>query len=214
MTISTIQGRPQRGVTLIEAVLFIVIALALTAGGIVLFQQASTSARVRDAVQSVIGLQSGVRALHLHEAEFGPGDLLPGILVSASFPQRLSIGEDGTLANEFGGAVAVTGFGRDAFAIRYGNVPADACTRMIGFAATGDGVAGTGIFKVGLEGTEGLIERSWAEGGIGPVTAAEMCGQAGDGATVTYFFSSLAEDPFTGAPETPPPPPPPPPLPM
>lgn len=208
MFISTSQGRPQRGVTLIEAVLFIVIALALTVGGIVLFQQSSTSARVRDAVQSVIGLQSGVRALHLHEAEFAPGDLLPGVIASASFPLRLTGPTAGALVNEFGGSVEVTGFGRDAFTVSYGNVPAEACSRMIGFAATGDGVAGTGIFKIGLLGAGGSEERSWADGGIGPVTAAELCAAAGDGATVTYYFSSLIEDPFAAPPVTPSPPPP------
>ena len=50
MTIYTKHGA-RRGVTLIEAVLFISIALGLIVGGLVFFQQASLAARTNDAVR-------------------------------------------------------------------------------------------------------------------------------------------------------------------
>ena len=48
----------KRGVTLIEAVLFISIALGLIVGGIVFFQQASLAQRTNDAVRTVSGVAS------------------------------------------------------------------------------------------------------------------------------------------------------------
>jgi len=54
----------RRGVTLIEAVLFISIALGLIVGGLVFFQQASLAQRTADAVRNISALASETRALY------------------------------------------------------------------------------------------------------------------------------------------------------
>ena len=54
----------RRGVTLIEAVLYISIALALIVGGIGFFQQASVAQRANNAVRNISALASEVRALY------------------------------------------------------------------------------------------------------------------------------------------------------
>jgi len=58
-------GRPprRRGVTLIEAVLFISVALGLIVGGLVFYQQASLSARVNQQVRVLSGIVAETRAL-------------------------------------------------------------------------------------------------------------------------------------------------------
>ena len=69
MTIYTKHGA-RRGVTLIEAVLFISIALGLIVGGLVFFQQASLAARTNDAVRSLSGIASETRAAYRTQATF------------------------------------------------------------------------------------------------------------------------------------------------
>jgi uncharacterized protein HemX len=60
----------KRGVTLIEAVLFISIALGLIVGGIVFFQQASLAQRVQGAVRTISSIASETRALFQAQQNF------------------------------------------------------------------------------------------------------------------------------------------------
>ena len=60
----------RRGVTLIEAVLFISIALGLIVGGLVFFQQASLSSRVNQQVRSLSAMLSETRAIYQSQPEF------------------------------------------------------------------------------------------------------------------------------------------------
>jgi type II secretory pathway pseudopilin PulG len=55
--------RPRRAVTLIEAVLFIAIALGLIVGGLVFFQQASLSQRTQEAARLLNAIIAEMRAL-------------------------------------------------------------------------------------------------------------------------------------------------------
>ena len=80
MTIYTKHGA-RRGVTLIEAVLFISIALGLIVGGLVFFQQAQLAARTNDAVRSISGFASEVRAAYRTQDNFTA--LTEGVLISS-----------------------------------------------------------------------------------------------------------------------------------
>ena len=81
-----------RGVTLIESVLFIVIALAVFVGGLVFFQQASESTRVNDAVRSIVSLQSSIRQSFQSEAGFGAD----GVDLDTHVGARVGRGDVGT----------------------------------------------------------------------------------------------------------------------
>ena len=168
----------KRGMTLIEAVLYIVIALAVMIGGIIFFQQASLSARINDSVRTVVSLQSEVRGLHQSAANFGTADITPALIASGAVPAKLVNGT--TLNNEFGGTITVTGAG-STFTVAYTNVPGEACVRLAPFSANGQGVAGVGIESVTIGGA--------AATSLTPAEAAAACGGADFGGTVSWSFA-------------------------
>ena len=140
----------RRGVTLIEAVLFISIALGLIVGGIVFFQQASTAQRTNDAVRNVSSLASETRALYQSQENFA-GVTEQTLIDAGAVPS--SIVNNGQLRNEWGGSIELfpvnaSGTADDGFMIVYTNAPVTACTRLISFQATGQGVLGSDISHV------------------------------------------------------------------
>lgn len=168
----------KRGATLIEGILFVVIALGLMIGGIVLFQQVSLSSRVNDAVRTVVSVQSETRGMHQNTATFGnSAAITPALIAAGAVPGKLVSGT--TLNNEFGGTITVTGDGA-TFDVAYTNVPPEACVRLVPFSANGQGVAGVGIESVAIGGAA-------AASSLTPAEAATAC--AGSDGTVTWTFS-------------------------
>lgn len=139
----------KRGVTLIEAVLYISIALALIVGGLVFFQQASLAQRTNSAVRSISAIASEVRGLYQQSSNFA--GLTEGTLISAgAVPSSLINGA--ALQNEWGGAVVVAPNGAQTnfaasqgFTVVYRGVPREACVRLTTADVTGTGRVGSGI---------------------------------------------------------------------
>lgn len=142
----------ERGATLIEAVLFTVIALGLVIGGIVFFEQASMSARTNEAVRMMASLQSQVRALFQSQPNFGTANIGDLLISANAVPSAMqndadNDGANDSLVNAFGGDVTVTG-ATDQFEIELTDVPVNVCTRMAPFDELGNGVIGTGIAEI------------------------------------------------------------------
>ncbi len=142
----------ERGATLIEAVLFTVIALGLVIGGIVFFEQASMSARTNEAVRMMASLQSQVRALFQSQPNFGTANIGDLLISANAVPSAMqndadNDGANDSLVNAFGGDVTVTG-ATDQFEIEVTDVPVNVCTRMAPFDELGNGVIGTGIAEI------------------------------------------------------------------
>ena len=142
----------ERGATLIEAVLFTVIALGLVIGGIVFFEQASMSARTNEAVRMMASLQSQVRALFQSQPNFGTANIGDLLISANAVPSAMqndadNDGANDSLVNAFGGDVTVTGV-TDQFEIEVTDVPVNVCTRMAPFDELGNGVIGTGIAEI------------------------------------------------------------------
>ena len=141
----------RRGVTLIEAVLFISIALGLIVGGLVFFQQASLAQRTNDAVRSISSLASETRAAYRTQQSFA--GLTPAVLINSGAVPSSAI--NGTnIRNEWGGDALIgptpalgTIAADSAFFIEYTNIPAAACVRLA-TATAGTGPVGAGIAAV------------------------------------------------------------------
>ncbi|MCY4005267.1 MAG: type 4 pilus major pilin [Rhodobacteraceae bacterium] len=144
--------RAERGATLIEAVLFTVIALGLVTGGVVLYEQATKSARTNETVRMLTSLQSQVRALFQSQASFGTADLASVLIAANAMPSAFqkdsnSDGDNDALVSPFGSDVTVTG-ATSSFTVEIEDVPVDICARVVAFDASGNGLAGTGIISV------------------------------------------------------------------
>jgi hypothetical protein len=151
--------RARRGVTLIEAVLFISIALGLIVGGLVFFQQASLAARTNDAVRSLSSIASETRAAYRTQDSFAglnatvlinsgavPSSQISGGGIVNEWNQAVTIGPSAAALPVFSGATN-TGLANRFFEIVYTNVPEAACTRLV-TASDGNGPIGPGIVAV------------------------------------------------------------------
>jgi hypothetical protein len=153
----------RRAVTLIEAVLFIAIALGLIVGGLVFFQQARTASRTQDLVRLTAALVAEARSMdrmaghfdssaNIGEILFKAGavpaanwdpDLLPDAgIVTVDGVELIII--EGLWLDETGGFSGV-GDSR-GFSIQVQRAPKEVCSRVLSFdCESGAGVLGSGI---------------------------------------------------------------------
>ncbi|CAN0576353.1 unnamed protein product, partial [Laminaria digitata] len=61
----------KRGISLIEGVLYLVLALSVIVGGIVFFQQAQLSNNVTNTSRAMTGISSEIRGLYQNAQDFG-----------------------------------------------------------------------------------------------------------------------------------------------
>jgi hypothetical protein len=179
----------KRGVTLIEAVLYISIALALIVGGLVFFQQASLAQRVNSAVRNISALASEARGLYQSENVF-TGFTGNTLIDAGAAPSSLIVGSGptATLQNEWGGRIvgeaATVLTANDSFLLTYENVPRAACVRLANYDTEGAGRVGSGIARVGFrQGSMDTGGYSYSQAspaadntnGITPTEAASFC---------------------------------------
>jgi hypothetical protein len=164
--------RRNRAVTLIEAVLYIAIALALIVGGLVFFQQASTAAKTSTMVRQLSAvLAEGrilVKGLPVGEAPISitsyvisagavPPDMVPIPPVPPSVMPQLS--------NPFGGTTEFfSNFiaGQQVIQVRLSNIPQGVCARLLTATSGSDF-----LWATGGVGSTTLISSGYAQGGVG-----------------------------------------------
>ena len=198
----------KRGVTLIEAVLYISIALALIVGGLVFFQQASLAQRTNSAVRNISAMASETRGLYQQQATFN--GLTHSALVNAGAvpTSMISNATTGEMKNEWGGivtagtnAVALAALGtapaaaiNETFWVIYPNLPKAACIRLASTDSSGSGRVGSGIrsiaFGTGAGGAITSAEFAPAADGLSPSNVAldTRCG-LGDIVNVRFTFT-------------------------
>lgn len=169
-----------RGVTLIEAVLYIAIALALIVGGILFFQQASLAGRVNAQIRVISSIVAESRALFSTNDTLGAlpdlagtsldqmvqmtGQRLESTLIAAgAVPASLVTSTAGPLflRNEFDGAIIIAGGknaqGQLSLVVVLSNVPSAACNRLSWVNQDGQGAVSDGIRAVGFSTTAGAV---------------------------------------------------------
>lgn len=175
-------GVRKRGVTLIEAVLYISIALALIVGGLVFFQQASLAQRVNGAVRNISAIASETRGLYQASSSFN-GFTQQTLIDAGAVPSSMVSGAN--LSNEWGGAVFaasanVDGTADDGFVVQYESIPTNACVRIATFDGNGAGRVGAGIDEIRFRSADvatAYVAATAAQltGGITPGEAATLC---------------------------------------
>lgn len=160
----------QRGISLIEGILYLVLAISVVIGGITVFQNAQLSNRVTETARGLVAISSETRALHQNARDFGTGDLTDAVINAGAVPSNF-LNNDGTeVRHPWGGAVTITGVDQQ-FQVSLADVPSDACVRLTSVDARGQGVAGVGIASVSFDGgtTPDPVE-------VTPVDSAVGCG--------------------------------------
>ena len=135
--------RRNRAVTLIEAVLYISIALALIVGGLVFFQQASTAARTSATVRQLSAVLAEVRVLIRgmppEPIPGDPGDVVPidvtSMLIAAGAVPSDMVTSPTSLSNPFGGQTIFNSFFSPTFGrffiIYLTDIPQGVCARLL-----------------------------------------------------------------------------------
>ena len=94
---ATFARAARRGVTLIEAILFISIALGLIVGGIVFYNQANTASTTNDAARNINAMASEIRSLYNDRAAFTGLDAQT-LISAGAIPANL-VNANGTTIN-------------------------------------------------------------------------------------------------------------------
>jgi hypothetical protein len=203
-----------RAVTLIEAVLFISIALGLIVGGLVFFQQASLAQRTSDTVRLVSALVTEARALGRSTG----GGIDRDVLIAAGAVPSSAIDQgSGTIVSPWGGVINVqtptaAGFPASNDVLVYlEDIPPRLCARIVGFdSETETGVMLPGTFLVlffgGSAPDRTYISDKYQDflvrnghslspppilGGLNPAAAGAACQAAGDDFNVAIGFWTL-----------------------
>lgn len=173
----------RRGVTLIEAVLYISVALALIVGGLVFFQQASTLTKINASVQVMGAIIAEARAVSVEGKVLPANGLnfenvlrtrgaIPQSYWDATKPsgQRLQLPFEGSYAFmnvSFGGGLA------DEILLNMVNIPLSMCAR-VGADANGTGLLGAGINQTSLKDSPTALVTIFI-GSLTPGPMANMC---------------------------------------
>jgi hypothetical protein len=147
---------PRRAVTLIEAVLFIAIALGLIIGGLVFYQQASTAQRTTETIRLITGLVSEVRAIEQQGLDAGL-DIIPILKAAGAVPSNATL--DGVPLNnvtacnmksQWGGCIQFYNRAGSigVFQLYLYAVPVNICARLAQFDQSGNGPLGDEIIGV------------------------------------------------------------------
>jgi Tfp pilus assembly protein PilV len=183
----------KRGISLIEAVLYLVIALAVIVGGIVFFQQAQLSNQVTDTARAGVGISSQVRGLYQSQRSFGEAELSGAVLASGSVPSNFQ--SDDGIVHPFGGDVSVHG-NDGGFAMTFTDMSEAACLRLATVGEGGEGPLGTGIEGMTFTGDgdtapdfSSALTAQVPAGNAAPVTAATAAGECEDDVDVTIFYT-------------------------
>ncbi|MFG6574242.1 type 4 pilus major pilin [Sulfitobacter sp. 1A13353] len=178
----------RRAISLIEGVLYLVIALTVIVGGIVFFQQSQLSNAVTDTARAAVGISSQARALYQNQTGFGDNeDLTLAMIRAGAVPSNFIDNSGDAIAHPFGGGVSVTGNGK-GFVISYSDISQAACLRLASIDETGVGPMGTGI--VGLTISEGdPVDPTSAPDITGAIKADAMSSSCADGAEMAVYYA-------------------------
>lgn len=165
----------QRGLTLIEAAMVLVIFTLVIAGVMIYYQSASSNQRTNEAMGQLAQVQQAVRAMYAGSPNYAgisttviaQGKNLPGKMVSGT-----------TIRHAFNNTVAInpaniSGGTANGFSVLFSGVPADACIKLL----TVD--LGTGLADI-------QVGSGTATASFTPATATAAC--ATDTNNITWRF--------------------------
>jgi hypothetical protein len=144
----------RRAVTLIEAVLFIAIALSLIVGGLVFYQQAQTARQTQETVRLVTALVMEARALYSSAPPESVTNIGPVLIASGAVPSRYIDQSSNSIVAPWGDRIGINagpqtepafGYTRNTLGVTFERMPPKVCVRTMPFDADGEGVFGSGI---------------------------------------------------------------------
>ncbi len=189
ITFNLVFAARRRAISLIEGVLYLVIALAVIVGGIVFFQQSQLSNAVTDTARAAVGISSQARALYQNQTGFGDNeDLTLAMIRAGAVPSNFIDNTGDAIAHPFGGGgVTITGNGK-GFVIAYDDISQAACLRLASIDDAGVGPMGTGIVGLTIAESE-AIDTTQPPAITGTVRAEAVSASCTDGAVMAVYYA-------------------------
>ena len=179
-----------RGVTLVESVLFLAIAMGLFTGGLLFFRQSSQAQKTTDLVRQVSDMTAQVRLLYRSALDYS--DLNETVLIGAGAVPASRIDSGGTRITTDWGVVEVRPDPADSarFSITFFGVPTTVCTRLGIYSQSGEGIVADRLVNFEALDAGGTMVSADAEvlagrptNGVSPSEAAAACAAQVDGTT-------------------------------
>jgi hypothetical protein len=132
--------RRQYGASLLEGLAYLAVAAIVIVGAIAMLGSALTSANSNRVAEELSTIKIGTEKLFMGQVNgYGTASLNPVLIAAGVFPATLST-SGGTVTDEWGGTVTVTGTG-SAFTVAYTKVPVDVCVSALTAGGTWASVA-------------------------------------------------------------------------
>lgn len=147
---SVFQKSRRRGVTLIEGVLFLILAMSVIVGGIVFFQQATLANRVNDTARATVAIVAETRSMYSSQRDYGADvDITTAVLNSGGVPSNFLNNGGTSIRHPWGGTVIVAG-NDQTFRLVLSELASEACVRLASVDSAGLGTLGTGITGIAI----------------------------------------------------------------
>lgn len=152
-----------RGLTLMEALLFLGLAAIVIVGAFALYNNASSTTKMNQAktqLQSYIG---GVKTLYASQNSYAT--VTTALVVNAGIAPKEAV-DGATLVSPWGTSTTITGNSSSPreFRVTFNDIPRDACVALLSAGLIAQGT----VFQMGVGSTLSATE-------IDPATAATMC---------------------------------------
>jgi len=135
----------QKGLTLIEVMVALVVAGLVIGGALALYSQANNQQTTNTLTTAVTAIRTSVKNFYASTGSYGSGSLNSTLSQAGKFPTSLSI-NGATVKHPAGGNVVVTGLG-STFSIQLTSVPTEVCanlaTSITGFSSLTIGTSAT-----------------------------------------------------------------------
>lgn len=136
-----------RSVTLIEAVLFVSIALGVIIAGLAFYKQASLARKVAEMSRLMHSISAEMEAAFRMHGTVGYSHAIDYLIASDSVPPSAIVGNE--IQTPWGGAINVTSGSGNVLGFTISGLPFAACVRLLVTDDSGKGLMGPKLF--GLE---------------------------------------------------------------
>lgn len=128
--LKALKAAKSRGLTLIEALLFLGLAALVIVGAVTIYNNASNSTRTNEALSQIQTYATGVKGLNSGSSQFtNNADFALPAIRSGVAPKNAVVGGT-SLVNPWGGATTITGR-TSFFTISMAGVPQESCVRLL-----------------------------------------------------------------------------------
>lgn len=171
-----------RGVTLLEATLYIAVSLGTMVGGLAVYDQARERSKAASAVSQISSMVQSIRQIFGSQSDFS--SLSSSVLLAAGAIPPGAFTDSSVVQSPWGGiAVGPAPWNAHNFVVTLDNLPVSACTRLGVYSAAGEGVVADNVLNFEVRNSDGVfvsadteVQNGRPTDGVSAAEASSLCG--------------------------------------